>query len=507
MSKKKIKESKEKIYSLAKLASNEIYDNKNITQQISLYENQIKLIKDFLFKCSKIEGDENTKKKIIYECVDNNYHILKNEYLKLKEQKNKISQKCSSYEDEIFDEKNALRQSLELNKIDNFILLSQLKEKDYQILKLKDKIKEINSNYLFSNQKKEIKVNNNVGCYYLDNHLETFSKKLMKELLYFNIHNTECVKLNTKLKKLTKKFEYYNEIVNIFEKKVIINIKNRYKEDKFNNNNSNNHANNIYDKKGNGNKISKKNLGNKKDKKINILTVSELFDINNDEGKTEAIIDEELHSDDEVIFEPRIKHQKKLTKGDNLKAIRSIVPRVDLSLINFNKKKVMNEADLYSFQNRKFKAQNVDEQIKEMYLKKKQILHKCKMNKKKLIAIKNFANTTQDSYKILKPLKLKTSVFGNCNDNILKEMNDGLNGIEEIQEEENDIEEKDNEENDDNLVEEEIMYTQRSFSSNRKRKLNNTKILNNSFSKNKDKREKQKENKKIKKKLKRAKSK
>ena len=117
------------------------------------------------------------------------------------------------------------------------------------------------------------------------------------------------------------------------------------------------------------------------------------------------------------------------------------------------------------------------------------------MNKKKLIAIKNFANTTQDSYKILKPLKLKTSVFGNCNDNILKEMNDGLDEIEEIQEEENDIEENDNEENDDNLIEEEIMYTQRSFSSNRKRKLNKSKIMNNCFSKDKDKRKKQKENK------------
>ena len=44
-----------------------------------------------------------------------------------------------------------------------------------------------------------------------------------------------------------------------------------------------------------------------KSTKIDLLTVSQLFDVNNDEGKSEAIIDDELHSDDEVIFEQKVK--------------------------------------------------------------------------------------------------------------------------------------------------------------------------------------------------------
>ena len=163
MSQKKIRESKEKIYSLAKQASNEIFENKYITQQISIYENEIRSIKDFLFKCSTFEGDENMKKKVIYDNINHNYNMLKSFYLKLKEEKNKISQKCMAYEDEIFNENTTLRQTLKINAIDNFILESQLKEKDYQILKLKEKLK--NAENLFSSEKKETKVGNNVGCY------------------------------------------------------------------------------------------------------------------------------------------------------------------------------------------------------------------------------------------------------------------------------------------------------------------------------------------------------
>ena len=139
--------------------------------------------------------------------------------------------------------------------------------------------------------------------------------------------------------------------------------------------------------------------------------------MNNDEGKSEAIIDDELHSDDDVTFQPKVKQNNKISKGFRLTQIQKKIPKVDLSMIEFNKKKIMNEADLYSFKRRKFKSKNIDEQIKEMSVKRKEILHKCKISVKKIKAMKQFSENMQKNYNILKPLKLKTSVFVGINDN------------------------------------------------------------------------------------------
>ena len=106
--------------------------------------------------------------------------------------------------------------------------------------------------------------------------------------------------------------------------------------------------------KNNSKKNESKNL-----KKINLPTVEELFDLTNNEGEKEAIIDDELHSDEEIVFETKIKPKKKINV-DYLPKIKKEIPNLYLSQIEFNKSKVMNEADLYSYQRRKFQMQNVD---------------------------------------------------------------------------------------------------------------------------------------------------
>ena len=182
---------------------------------------------------------------------------------------------------------------------------------------------------------------------------------------------------------------------------------------------------------------------------------------------------------------------------------------MDLSQIEFNKKKVINEADLYSLANRKFQAQNIDGKINEMKIKNKEIIQKLKNNTKKLKAIKNFVIDTKKNYQLLKPLKIKSSLidFEGNNDFNNNEKGGEFNEIEEIKEEENEF---DNEENDDNLVEDNylnndtIEYTQTSISNRKKNKINNKKKINNYSIKKKV---KIKQNIKIKRKAKRAKSK
>ena len=154
-----------------------------------------------------------------------------------------------------------------------------------------------------------------------------------------------------------------------------------------------------------------KNLKNNKKRKINFLTVDELFDVNNHEGKSEAIIDDELHSDDEIVFEKKIKPLKKISIH-YMPKIKGQVPKINLSQIEFNKKKVMNEADLYSMQRRKFQADNLDENIRTMKKKIIKIKHICKTNRKKVKAFENYSKNMESDYKVLKQLKIQSSLGG-----------------------------------------------------------------------------------------------
>ena len=159
--------------------------------------------------------------------------------------------------------------------------------------------------------------------------------------------------------------------------------------------------------------VNKNNKNSKKNKKrkINFLTVDELFDVNNHEGKSEAIIDDELHSDDEIVFDKKIKPLKKISIH-YMPKIKGQVPKINLSQIEFNKKKVMNEADLYSMQRRKFQMDNLDENIRTMKKKINKIKHICKINKKKVNAFEKYAKNMESNYKALKPLKIQSSLGG-----------------------------------------------------------------------------------------------
>jgi hypothetical protein len=147
----------------------------------------------------------------------------------------------------------------------------------------------------------------------------------------------------------------------------------------------------------------------KKNKKINLPTVEELFDLNNNEGEKEAIIDEELHSDEEIVFEKKIKSKKKIIV-DYLPKIKKQVPNLYFSQIEFNKSKVLNEADLYSVQRRQYQMQDIDENIKVMKKKLKIIKRRCKINEEKCETIQNYTKECEENYKSLKNLKIQISM-------------------------------------------------------------------------------------------------
>ena len=158
------------------------------------------------------------------------------------------------------------------------------------------------------------------------------------------------------------------------------------------------------------NKIEKKKEKEKEvKKKFKFLTVDELFDLENDEGEKEVIIQDELHSDDEVVFEKKIKNKVRISTM-YLSEIKKTVPNLYLNQIEFNKKKIMNEADLYSYQRREYFKQNIDENIKLLRKRIKKLKKRLANNKEKLEAFIAFDKKMQEKYEVLKPLKVQNSL-------------------------------------------------------------------------------------------------
>ena len=455
MKSQKLKESKEKIYSLAQNATKSINENKYLLEEISFYEKQLKLIKDIFVNSTKFEEDKDKLKNYITTEISNIHNLLKSSKSKLKEEEKKLVTKIDLFYDTIFDENFPNKNELKEKDIDNLLLIYQIKEKDFQILKLNKMIKDLENSYYslynLKKQKKEIKVSDNTGCYYLDDDLENSTKKLNRELAYYNYNNSQLIRLNSKKKHLLKKKKLFDKFIRFCEGKKIKESR-IFKEDEDKN-------------------PPKKDDGKNEKKKDVFLTVSKMFDVNNEEGKEEAIIDHELHSDDEIIFESKIKQPLKLTKDKNLKKIKELVPKVDLTLIDFNKQKIIKEADLYSVRKREFENEDIEEQIEE--IKKKNQNNKIlrRKNKKKVLALENFINKLRKDLRLLKKLKLTISVqddffrqkdSDNENSTIKKE----FNGMEEIKEDENELEDNDD------SVEDNVTYTDRSDSSDKNKDLN-----------------------------------
>ncbi len=153
----------------------------------------------------------------------------------------------------------------------------------------------------------------------------------------------------------------------------------------------------------------KKEKQKKVKQEFNFLTVDELFNLDNEEGEKEIIIQEELHSDDEVIFEKKIKNKNRINTN-YITDIKKQVPHLYLSQIEFNKKKVMKETYLNRLKKREKNRQNIDKNIKTMKKKIKIMKKRVNINEQKLNALINFDKKAKEQYKVLKPIKVLSSM-------------------------------------------------------------------------------------------------
>ena len=450
---------KDSIAILADKARKNIIQNKYLSEKINIFKQEITTIKNLMNNFWKNSNKKNINDKILSKYIEHLEQL--NSYLKDDFKKNlnklQILQKNSknefSYENstlsqlsidnfilkntliKLYSMTQSLNNSIEISKKyeifreskrENFIDIKQSKNV-FPVCNLELQQKMLSycraySKYRYKNAKKLIKINKEKqNILSLIEFIKECSMKFGEESLENKlkckgVNNLEINKISTKngkikikeLKRTKTKAKLSKKISaskflestdlkskeqrqNSFDNKKLLNIR---INDIFNSN------------------IKMKKKENTEKKKINLLNIDELLDVNNIEVEDENIIDNELNSDDDVFFEKKIKPKKTINK-EYISILRKDVPTINLSQIEFNKIKVINDADAYSFQKRKIEQNNINWQIKNLKKQIKNTEKQISINKNKLNVIHNFIEDVKYNYKLLRPIKVQSSAAGN----------------------------------------------------------------------------------------------
>ena len=436
---------KELLKNLAEDANIKMINNKILQETIKIYNRQADTIKYLMANYSR-NLKSYSKTKTLKDIED--YNLQLNHLInKIKNKIKKLILKNKTITTKLFENLSIDLETLTKIKEDNFILKNAVKEKTDTLLTLKKISESIqDSNEIKIIRKYEIEVNQRASIYYLDRMNFSLQQRLLFYSRAFNSHINRNKLFIKKINELKKEIEFlkkYIELLEFLPKKDIDNSKITNKINilnKLNNNPQINISfqgiiinNNFYppqiSQSQTKNKASTykstKNINriniddenykdiiaekNKKHSKINLIKIDELLSISNIICENEDLIDAELHSDDEVVFEKKVVSNKTIIKDYSSKINKSI-PKLYLNQIEFNKLRVMDECDLYSLRKRKNKAGDIYEVLEVTKDEIQKYKEKKKLNKKKLKAIKSYIDELKNDYKLLKNIKLTSSI-------------------------------------------------------------------------------------------------
>lgn len=441
---------KEELTKLADEARGKINKNRYLLDMINIFKQQILFVKNLItiLSCNK-NNNYSSKYKDILNYKEQIYLLNKN----LKEEYGKILKKQNNFNNNIsnniFDEDLILTQTSE----NNFILHNTIMKLDSIIANLNDNIESSKKFDIFREPKREndIDIKESKLTFYVYN-LDC-QQKMLSYCRGYSLYRYRNKKKANLIEKYQNKISLLKEYIKFFTKQLYgdekIKYKNKNDKNKFldikkrigiNTFNSKGQFKVDYKKylipdneEGNGiNSFNKTLQINKNDdilfkniykteektkkveerKKINLLKIDELLDIDNIEVENEEIINNELNSDQETYFENKVKSKKKISK-DFLQNIKKDIPKINLSQIEFNKLKVINEADSYSLQKRNFEQNNINGKIKNMKMQIKSLTRKIINNRKKLRVIHDFIEDVKYNYKLYRPIKVQSSAAGN----------------------------------------------------------------------------------------------
>lgn len=350
---------------IAKSVNKKFFSNKYLQKRLSLYNKYNLLVKEIMKKCI-------SKNKNILSSFSQFSKDLKKDRINYKNDYDKLLSKYNILFDECVSDLTMGKPILQQKTNQIFSLEYLLTEKDDIIKSLKNSIKLSKEYRLFREQKR----NNYIDIQKGNKEIEDEIKERHQNMLY------ECKKANKMINKIKK---YQKKIKKICNNNQILN-------NYINKNNKtllNELSNNSDDKKPKNGIIG------------GFTKIEDLFDIWQEEGETEEIIDEELHSDDDAYFESKIKQKKKLTI-DNIK---NKIPNLSLKQIEFNsRKKEEEEMGLYDLERRKYRNKNVFDKVKDIKKKIEKINTKLKSLKIKENIMREYIAKLKGNYNSIRPI-------------------------------------------------------------------------------------------------------
>ena len=454
---------KDSIAILASQAKTNIIKNQELLEKISIFKQEINRVKKLITNFSNNSNQKNINKRIAIKYKEQ--LALLNSHLK--EEINKDLKKQKTLYKNSANELSIENRTLSQLNIDNFILNNTLSKLNYTTEILNSCVEFSKKHEIFREQKREtlieIKQSKNIFPVYnleLQQKMLSYCRAVTK---YKYKNNKKLVKINTLKKNISSLIDlikFYTSKLAESSEENKLKSKNNIKKLDFNKIEEQNEKpkikklkrtktktklfkkkyeqkiqesdlaksserrqnsfeqikpiqinlsiNNIYNSE-----TKKKEEEQTERKKINILKIDELLDIDNIEAEDENIIDNELNSDDDVYFEKKVKPKKKLNK-EYLPNLKKEVPIINLSQIEFNKIKIINEADAYSLQKRRIIQNNINWQIKNLKKQIKILDKQIDVNKNKLKVIHKFIEDVKYNYKLLRPIKVQSTNIGNA---------------------------------------------------------------------------------------------
>ena len=334
-----IMNTKRSLSSLASEANEEINSNQLISNKLNLIQFWVNYNKNLVEKyyTEQFMNKEEIKTDLsfyiynIKENINENKLIISNLNIKIKNLNDKI-------------EKLLFNEEYEKNVEDNFLLNNSLIQNQNILKVLQINLKSIKKNYYNIESERDLfyEPNEISGNFY--HYLKYNQDKLLIKCKGFN--------------KIQKKI---NEKINILKQ-------------------LNQEINILQNKESN---LKKENQINEKNIQANINIEKNNIENNSfDESKTDIIIDDDVHSDEDFVLETKIDLNKNCLNYYS-EELKKKIPNLNLKQIDYNKKKPPKEIDIYSLERRN-KDDDIDENIRYTKNKIKMLLKKIKLKKEKI---------------------------------------------------------------------------------------------------------------------------
>ena len=413
-----------KMNTIATKATKQYITNRNLNKKLTIYNEYNDLTKNIIKEIFSEKNNLSSQFSEYYSDVKVRCDKLKNDYNNFLSKFNNLFDECRS---DITMGKPNLTEKKSLEFSLNYLNV----EKNNTIKSLKDSIQSSKNYNLFREQKRDNLIDIAKGNIIVEKVNSNFQKKMLNQCKNFNKYINLIKKRKRKIISISKNIKLLDNYVKTNELKlndeiVASKIKKIYKEEEDKPNLIVSVPSRKLPKK---HKEEQKNEYSDDDKEVkkpkkpknkiilDFIKVENLFDVSHEEGEEEKIIDNELHSDDENIFDNKLKAKSQLSTK-YLNDIKKKIPSFNFKQIEFNRNKAK-EIDIYSLQRRDYKKNTIDIQIKEMEKNIEEMKNKLSYLKQKEKIMKEFIKKLEDNYESIKPM-----IYQKSEDNIVQEEND-----------------------------------------------------------------------------------